>query len=294
VLLGGALVHPTNISLRDVSGTVAWEFAGEPQKTIIYGREDVRALYDLDAAYRPYGIDGKLVFVGEDDGLRFVMVDEKRLGPEFDEIIVAYCCEPAAYSVRFGEGRYAFWGSRGDRHYIVEAEGAALSAPGLQPAVPHHGWPSRSCRGDLQGFRFSIPDCGEGRWSGDRVTPRAPGQGLAVIQQCRGMLSQNLDQPWPRIELVHELRHSMKLASSDAKETERKPDKRTDVVQMGLSRLPVEERITVGATICVRAGSFHRPSPTYARTRRGEAVRQLHPQQGNEGGEFAVVPLMGI
>jgi hypothetical protein len=92
------------------------------QKTIIYGREDVRALYDLDAAYRPYGIDGKLVFVGEDDGLRFVMVDEKRLGPDFDEIIVAYCCEPAAYSVRFGEGRYAFWGSRGDRHYIVEVE----------------------------------------------------------------------------------------------------------------------------------------------------------------------------
>jgi hypothetical protein len=77
------------------------------------------------------------------------------------------------------------------------------------------------------------------------------------------MLSQNLDQPRPRIELVHKLRHSMKLASSDVKETERKPDKRTDVVQMGLSRLPVEERITVGATICVRAGSCHRPSTSW-------------------------------
>lgn len=33
---------------------------------------------------------------------------------------------------------------------------------------------------------------------------------------------------------MDKLRHSMKLASSDAKETEKKPDKRTDVVQMGL------------------------------------------------------------
>jgi len=120
VLPGGAMVHPPNISLRDIAGKVAWEFAGELQKTIIYGGKDMRALYGLDAAYRPYGIDGKLVFVGEKDGSRFVMVDGKRLGPEFDEIIVAYCCEPVMYSVRFGEGRYAFWGTRGGRHYVVE------------------------------------------------------------------------------------------------------------------------------------------------------------------------------
>ena len=120
VLPGGAVVYPPNISLRDVTGTVAWEFVGELEKTIIYGGKDVRAPYDLDAAYRPYGIDGKLVFVGEKDGLRFVMVDGKRIGPEFDEIIVAYCCEPVMYSVRFGEGRYAFWGTRGGRHYVVE------------------------------------------------------------------------------------------------------------------------------------------------------------------------------
>ncbi len=119
-LFGGALVHSPNISMRQVADEVAWEFAGDYQKTIIYGGKDVRALYDLDAAYRPYGIDGKAVFVGEKDGSRFVMVDGKRMGPEFDEIIVAYCCEPAMYSVRIGEGRYAFWGSRGGRRYIVE------------------------------------------------------------------------------------------------------------------------------------------------------------------------------
>jgi hypothetical protein len=48
------------------------------------------------------------------------VVDGKQMGPEFDEIIVEYCCEPAAYSVRFGGGRYAFWGIRGDRHYAIE------------------------------------------------------------------------------------------------------------------------------------------------------------------------------
>lgn len=120
VLPGGAMVHLPNISLRDIAGKVAWEFAGERQKTIIYGGKDVRSVYDLDAAYRPYGIDGKLVFVGEKDGSRFVMVDGKRLGPEFDEIVVAYCCEPVMYSVRSGGGRYAFWGNRGNRHYVVE------------------------------------------------------------------------------------------------------------------------------------------------------------------------------
>lgn len=120
LLLGGALVHSPNISLRDVSGTVAWEFAGEHQKTIIYGGKDLRALYGLEAAYRPYEIDGKLVFVGERDGSRFVMVEDERVGPAFDEIIVAYCCEPVMYSVRFGEGRYAFWGTRAGRHYVVE------------------------------------------------------------------------------------------------------------------------------------------------------------------------------
>ena len=48
------------------------------------------------------------------------MVDGNRLGAKFDEIIVAYCCEPVMYSVRFGGGRYAFWGTRGDRNYAVE------------------------------------------------------------------------------------------------------------------------------------------------------------------------------
>ncbi len=120
VLPGGALVHPANISLQTVSGKVAWEFAGELQKTVIYGGKNVRALYGLEAAYRPYGIDGKLIFVGERDGASFIVIDGKQMGPEFDEIIVAYCCEPVLYSVRLGGGRYAFWGTRRDRHYVVE------------------------------------------------------------------------------------------------------------------------------------------------------------------------------
>lgn len=89
VLPVGALVHPANISLQTVSGKAVWAFAGELQKTVGYGGRDVRALYQLDAAYRPYGIDGKLTFVGERESASFIVVDGKQMANEFDEIIVA-------------------------------------------------------------------------------------------------------------------------------------------------------------------------------------------------------------
>mgnify|MGYP001033396778 CR=1 FL=1 len=116
----GSDFHPPNISLRNVAGKVAWEFTGEHQQLIIYDGRDTRSLYDLDAAYRPYEIAGKLLFVGKKDEKYFVMYDGQRIGPEFDQIIIAYCCEIALYSVRYGQFRYSFWGTRGDGRYVVE------------------------------------------------------------------------------------------------------------------------------------------------------------------------------
>jgi hypothetical protein len=125
------LAHSPDISLLSLENLAVWEYADEHRATVIYDGKDLRREYTLDAAYRPYLIAGKLIFVGRKDNSYFIVYDGKRIGPRFDRIIVAYCCETVLYSVRSGEGRYAFWGSRDGRRYIVEvaaAEGAA--APG--------------------------------------------------------------------------------------------------------------------------------------------------------------------
>lgn len=42
------------------------------------------------------------------------------MGPAFDRILIAHCCEPAMYSARGGSGSYAFWGQRDGQRYVVE------------------------------------------------------------------------------------------------------------------------------------------------------------------------------
>lgn len=116
--------HSPDISLDDLGGHAAWEYADDQQATIIYDGQDLRQVYSLDAAYRPYLMAGKLIFVGQKDGRYFVVDDGKRVGPQFDRIIVAYCCEAVLYSVRSGEGRYVFWGIRDGREYLVELTAA--------------------------------------------------------------------------------------------------------------------------------------------------------------------------
>jgi hypothetical protein len=119
-LFGKFETHSPDISLKNAGGKVAWEFASDRQSTIIYDGQDVRSLYDLEAAYRPYEMAGKLIFVGQKNGRYFVVYDGQRIGSDFDEITIAYCCESALYSVRTGQGEYLFWGSRGGRRYVVE------------------------------------------------------------------------------------------------------------------------------------------------------------------------------
>jgi len=52
---------------------------------------------------------------------------------------------------------------------------------------------------------------------------------------------------------VHTLNDRLRPTSVDAREMKRGPEKRADIVQMGLSRLPVEAHITVGALAPVLA-----------------------------------------
>ena len=109
-----------HMSLQNIGGQAAWQIANENPATIIYDGRDVRHLYGLDKAHASYGLAGKLIFVAQKGGKYFVMYDGQKVGPDFDQVIIAYCCETALYSVRFGQGRYQFRGTRGDKNYIVE------------------------------------------------------------------------------------------------------------------------------------------------------------------------------
>ena len=116
--------HDPDISLLSLENRAAWEYADDRRATIIYDGKDLRRVYALDAAYRPYLIAGKLIFVGRKDNSSFIVYDGRRIGPQFDRIMVAYCCEEMLYSARSGEGRYVFWGTRDGRRHIVEVAAA--------------------------------------------------------------------------------------------------------------------------------------------------------------------------
>jgi len=89
-------------------------------QTLLVDGEDARELYGLDAAFRPYELGGKLIFVGERGLRRFVVYDGQRLGPTFDGIAVAHCCEGTLTSVQLGSGRYVFWAWQEGGGFVVE------------------------------------------------------------------------------------------------------------------------------------------------------------------------------
>jgi hypothetical protein len=116
-----------HFSLRLVDDRVAWAFSGERAHTIAYGGRDLRMQYGLDGAYSPAEIAGKLIFVGVKDDVAFVVYDGERIGPSFDEIITAHCCEIGLYAPFAAEGRYGFWGERGGRTWVVEIAAGDLA-----------------------------------------------------------------------------------------------------------------------------------------------------------------------
>jgi plastocyanin len=118
-ITGTQWAYDPNQSLIDVGGKIAWEFADHEHPTVIYDGKDVRGEYNVEAAYRPYDVGEKLLFVAQKDGKYFVVYDGQKLGPEFELIQIAYCCEPAMYSIRRLQGQYWFWGSRNGQNYIV-------------------------------------------------------------------------------------------------------------------------------------------------------------------------------
>jgi len=109
-----------NRSLQNIGGKAVWEFSDGNTATIIYDGLDVRSLYDLDKAFSPYGLDGKLIFVGEKSNKYFIVYVGQKVRTDFDKVMIAYCCEPMLWSVQYGQEKYLFWGSRNEQWYIIE------------------------------------------------------------------------------------------------------------------------------------------------------------------------------
>jgi hypothetical protein len=120
VVIYKTITHFTTIDPNrdfwNIDGKLVWELAGE-QSVIIVDGVDFNEKYQLEGAYFPYEIKGKLIFVAKKNGKFSIMYDEKTVGPEFDEISMPYCCAMAPL-VR-GNGQYWFVGSREGIKYLV-------------------------------------------------------------------------------------------------------------------------------------------------------------------------------
>jgi hypothetical protein len=129
ILFGKFETYDPDVSLQVIGGQAAWEFASARTATIIYGGRDLRRVYELLAAYRPYELGGKLAFIGKKDGRYFLVYDGRQVGPSFERMPIAYCCEAMIYAPTGAEGRYRFWGYREGQLYAVE-----ITANGSAPA----------------------------------------------------------------------------------------------------------------------------------------------------------------
>jgi hypothetical protein len=118
--LGQFTAHSPNIGLYDVAGKAAWEFVTLDKPTIIYDGRNLRQRYNLDQAHSPYSLNGKLVFLAQQDDNYFVVYDGKRLTPDYEDIVHAYCCETSMYSPVVHQGFYFFYANRdGKRTFMM-------------------------------------------------------------------------------------------------------------------------------------------------------------------------------
>jgi hypothetical protein len=114
-----------NRSLQNIGGQAVWEFAGEPETfAVLVEEKDMRSPSQVQKAFEPYGIRNKLIFVGQKDDRFFVMYDGQKISDEFEEVFIAYCCEPVAYSIQQGNGAYLFQGKRDGKYYLVKISAA--------------------------------------------------------------------------------------------------------------------------------------------------------------------------
>ncbi|MCJ7433997.1 MAG: hypothetical protein MUO77_10970 [Anaerolineales bacterium] len=105
-----------NRSLGNIGGKSVWEIIAEPPVIIVDG-VNFNERYQLEGSFFPYEIKGKLLYIAQKNGRYGIVYDEKTIGPEFDEISMAYCC--AEISVSYGKGQYWFLGRREETQFVV-------------------------------------------------------------------------------------------------------------------------------------------------------------------------------
>lgn len=112
-------------SLYDIGGLSVWEIAdywtmdGDPPDIFVDG-VSLNDEYQLDGAYFPYQLKGKLIFIARQEGSFRIIYDGERFGRPFDAISMAYCC--ARISVTSGQGRYMFLGESEGTMFAVDIQ----------------------------------------------------------------------------------------------------------------------------------------------------------------------------
>ena len=107
-------------SLQAIGNKSAWEFIDGSKGYVIYEGKDMAQTLNLDSAFRPFELDDKLIFIGKKADRYVVVYNQQVIGPEFDLIHIAHCCESAAWSVRHGIDKYWFWAKRNGQNYVIE------------------------------------------------------------------------------------------------------------------------------------------------------------------------------
>lgn len=105
-----------NRHLLNIDGKAVWEVISDPPVVIGDGI-NFNEEFQLEGSFFPYAIDNKLIYIARKNGKFFIVYDGKNIGPEFDEISMAYCC--AKISVRYGQGQYWFWGKRDGIQFVI-------------------------------------------------------------------------------------------------------------------------------------------------------------------------------
>ena len=110
-------------SLNSIGGLPVWEIAdywtiGGDSPDIFVEGVSLNEKYQLDGAFFPYQLKGRLIFIARQDGAFRIIYDGEAFGRRFDTISMAYCC--ARISVMGGQGRYMFLGeSEGTMFAVV-------------------------------------------------------------------------------------------------------------------------------------------------------------------------------
>jgi hypothetical protein len=105
-----------NRNFWNIEGKLVWELITQPPVIIVDG-VNFNEVYHLEGSFFPYEINGKLIYIAKENGKYRIVYDKKVIGPDFDEISMAYCC--AKISVMRGGGQYWFLGRRDGTQFII-------------------------------------------------------------------------------------------------------------------------------------------------------------------------------